>query len=166
MSRTIAIIGSRETPEDQLKKLEQIAEFFAKRGWTLRTGGSWGADQAAFNGFSKVNGKIELYLPYQGFNEHKGILWSQENWDEAAKQHPYWETMSLNGKLFHSRNVSIALGLDNKSPADCIVAWTEGGEEVGGSMMVLKLGRLNKIPLFNLGSKTGLTKLRKFCKKL
>lgn len=166
MNKIIAIIGSRETPEDQLEKLEQIAEFFAKKEWTLRTGGSWGADQAAFNGFSKVNGKIELYLPYQGFNEHRGILWSQENWDEAAKQHPYWETMSLNGKLFHARNVSIALGLDNQSPVDLMVSWTPEGEEVGGSMMCLKLARLNKILSFNLGSKTGLTKLRKFCKKL
>jgi len=166
-NKIIAIIGSRETPNDQLKKIEQIAEFFAKKGWILRTGGAKGADEFGLKGFKKVPGsKVELYLPWQGHENHKGILWSKENWDEASKHHPHWETMSLNSKIFHSRNVSIALGLDNKSLPDLMVSWTENGEEIGGSMMCLKLARLNKILSFNLGSKTGLTKLRKYCKKL
>jgi hypothetical protein len=168
MSKIISIIGSRETPKDQLAKLTEIAEFFAKKGYILRTGGSWGADQAALDGFLKVpNSKVELYLPWQGFNDHYNkILWSQENWDLAATYHPKWDELKLNNKIFHARNIGIILGLDNRSPSNLTVCWTPEGKEVGGSATGIKCSVDNKIPVFNLGLKTGLTKLRKYCKKL
>lgn len=168
MSKVIAIIGSRETPETELVKIGQIAEFFAKKGWILRTGGCKGPDDAALAGFRKViNSKVELYLPWEGHEDHyNGIAWSQENWNEAAKLHPHWETMKLNSKIFHSRNVAIALGVDNESLADVVVCWTEGGEAVGGSAMCINLAKQHKIKLFNLGAPKDLDKLRKFCKKL
>lgn len=168
MNKTVAIIGSREAPESELVKIGQIAEFFAKKGWVLRTGGAIGCDSAGLAGFRKVAGsKIELYLPWQGYEDHYGgILWSQENWNEAAKLHLHWDTMKLNSKIFHSRNVAIALGVDNEQPADVVVCWTLNGEAVGGSAMVISVAKQRKIKLFNLGESKGLDKLRKFCKKL
>jgi hypothetical protein len=166
MSKIISIIGSRETPSEILSQLTVISEFFAKNKWTLRTGGAVGADDAGLMGFKKVkDSTVELYLPWQGYNEHyNGILWSQENWNEASKHHPVWDELSLNSKIFHSRNIAIALGVTNQVFTDVVICWTLEGEEKGGSAMVIKLAKLHKIPLFNLGNKMGLTKLRKWCK--
>lgn len=168
MNKIISIIGSRDAPPDILTKIEEIARFFAKKGWTLRTGGSTGADKAGRQGFAKAGkeSNIELYLPWQGFNEHRGILWSQENWNLAAEYVGYWDELKLNHKIFHSRNISIILGLDNVSPSDLTVCWTPEGKEVGGSATGIIVSKDKGIPLFNLGTKTGLAKLRKFCKKL
>ena len=109
---------------------------------------------------------MEIYLPWQGFNDKRGILWSQENWDAAKDYVPHWDELKLNHKIFHARNVSILMGLDGKTKSDILVGWTENGEEIGGSATALRCARLNKIPVYNLGSKTGLTKIRKFCKTI
>lgn len=162
MNKIISIVGSRETPEDQLAKIQEIAQFFAKKGWILRSGGSWGADEAGLSGYIKANKQenVELYLPWQG------ILWSQANWDEAAKFHPVWNDLKLNHKIFHARNISIILGLDNQTLADLVVCWTPEGKAVGGSATGIVCAEKNKIKVFNLGSKTGLTRLRKYCKNI
>jgi hypothetical protein len=168
MTKIVSIFGSREgfAPDDSLK-IGQIAEFFAKKGWVLRTGGAVGVDEIGLNGFKKItNSKIELYLPWQGYNNHKGILWSQANWDFAAERHPHWQTMNLNSKIFHSRNVSLILGLNNDEPSDLAICWTPGGEEVGGSATGILIAREYKIKIFNLGEKTAINKLRKYVKSM
>jgi predicted Rossmann-fold nucleotide-binding protein len=60
-------IGSRDTPADVLELIESLARGFAARGWTLRTGGSPGADQAFYRGAVAAHGRVELYLPWPGF---------------------------------------------------------------------------------------------------
>lgn len=167
MSKIISIIGHRDSPPEILETIGKIAEFFAKKGWILRTGGAEGVDEAALEGFQRIaNSKVELYLPWQGYNDHRGLLWTQENWNEAAKHHPKWDTLKGTVKQLHARNMSIILGLDNKTLSDLIVAYTRNGEEVGGTATGLRCGKAHDIPIYNLGAKTGLTKLRKFCKKL
>lgn len=169
MNKIISIFGARETPPEICTTIKAIAEFFAKRGYIIRSGGAKGADEAGRLGALKVNGaKLELYLPWKGYNDlySSHIEWSQENWNLAAKYHPHWDTMSLNSKIFHARNVGIILGRDCQTPSDLAVCWTLNGEEVGGSAMGIRVSNEFNVPLFNLGAKTGLTKLRKFCKKL
>jgi len=165
MNKLISIIGHRDSPPDILEKIEQIAEFFAKKGWTLRSGGADGIDSAGERGFDKAGGKKEIYLPWKGFNENKSQLqWSQENWKEASKHHDYWDGLKMSVKQLHSRNMSIILGLDNKTPSDIVVAYTADGKEVGGTATGLRCAVAHDILIFNLGAKTGLTKLRKWCK--
>jgi hypothetical protein len=167
MRKIISIIGHRKSPPEILETIEKIAEFFAKKGWILRSGGAEGVDFFAEKGFDKAGGKKEIYLPWKGFNDNKSQLqWSQQNWNEASKHHDNWVNLKMAVKQLHSRNMAIILGLDNKTPSDLIVAYTVDGEEVGGTSTGLKCGRAHDIDIFNLGSKTGLTKLRKFCKKL
>lgn len=163
MSKFLTIFGSRKTPPDVIETLEKIADFFSKKGYVLRSGGADGADSVV----TRANGKKEIYLPWKGFNGvYDGILWSQANWDAAHNYHPVWDSLSANVKCLHARNVSLCLGLDNQTPSELAVCWTPNGEEIGGSATAIRICKDRKIKLFNLGAKTGLTKLRKFCKKL
>jgi hypothetical protein len=135
----------------------------------LRTGGSTGCDESARQGYIKAGfeDKIELYLPWQGFNGHYGgILHSQTNWKTASEHVKHWDTLKLNHKIFHARNAAIITGSDGVNDCNLTVCWTENGETVGSSATSILISLARKIPVFNLSSKTGLTKLRKFCKKL
>jgi len=167
MTKIVSIIGSRETPKDVLETISAISEFFARKVWIIRTGGAKGADEAAFSGANKVkNAKIELYLPWAGYNDlyEYHVEWGQLNWDLAAQYHPTWDKLNLNSKIFHARNVGIILGRENKTPADLVVCWTPNGEETGGTAMGIKTAKKYNIKIFNLGKKNEINKLRKFCK--
>jgi predicted Rossmann fold nucleotide-binding protein DprA/Smf involved in DNA uptake len=167
MSKYISIIGHRDSPPEILEKIAQIAEFFAKKGWILRSGGADGVDSAAESGYDKVGGLKEIYLPWKGFNENKSQLeWTKANWDEAAKFHPRWSELKGAVKQLHARNMAIILGLDNNTPSDLVVAYTLNGEMVGGTSTGLRCAAAHDIKVFNLGSKTGLTRLRKYCKNI
>jgi hypothetical protein len=168
MTKIISIFGSRDCPADVLEIVEKIAGFFAKKGWTLRTGGAIGCDEAGRIGFVNAGkeNNIELYLPWQGYNNHyNGILHTPENWKLASEYVGHWDTLKLNHKIFHARNIAMFMGPDNKSPSDLAVCWTPEGEKVGGSATGIAVCEKNNIKLFNLGDKKSLTKLRKYCKK-
>lgn len=47
-------IGSRETPAEILEIFEHLGAWFAKKGYTLRSGHADGADAAFENGCSSV----------------------------------------------------------------------------------------------------------------
>ena len=65
-------IGSRNTPPDIKDLMKVIAEKLAEKGFTLRSGSSPGADIAFEKGALEGGGKIELYLPFSGFQNHSG----------------------------------------------------------------------------------------------
>jgi len=161
-------IGSRETPTEILVVMYKIAKFLAEKGYTLRSGGADGADYHGFEvGCDSVNGNKEIYLPWRGFNESKSeLLWTQEAWDLAATIHPVWDRLKLGAKQLHARNCHQVLGQDLKTPSLFLVCYTENGEQKGGTATALKLAEKNNVIIFNLGSKTGLTRLRKYCKTL
>jgi hypothetical protein len=60
-------IGSRRTPPEILSLMRQTAAALAARGYTLRTGGAGGADQAFLEGAGGPLGQVELFLPWPGF---------------------------------------------------------------------------------------------------
>jgi hypothetical protein len=158
-------IGSRSTPLPILEKMQEIARFLASKGYTLRSGGASGADKDGFEaGCDSVGGKKEIYLPWLGFNNSESkLLWTKPDWDIAEKFHPRWEYLKLGAKQLMARN-TCQLGINAEIMSEFVVCWTEGGKEVGGTAQALRIAREYKIPIFNLGDKTGLTKLRKWCK--
>jgi len=106
-------------------------------------------------------------LPWQGYNNHyNGILHTPENWEAASKHVSHWDRLKLNDKIFHSRNIGLILGSDNQTFSDLAICWTPEGKEIGGSRTGILVCKDRGIPLFNLGQKTSLTKLRKYCKNL
>jgi len=153
-------IGARKTPEELLPKLTAAAASLAEAGVGLRSGGSWGADQAFYDGWQKV-GKdelVEVFVPYSGFrgfvSTHGNRVFgppSKEARALAREFHPNWANVGDTGRMYLARNGYQVLGPDLKSPSDFVLCWTPGGEEIGGTAQAIRVARGHGIPVINLG---------------
>lgn len=144
-------IGSRKTPANVCGYMRAKAREYADLGYTLRTGGADGADNAFLNGCRDANGHLELYLPWKGFNGHMaGFLPSKDAFELAAKYHPAWNNLTFGGRALHARNMHQVLGQLLNDPVDFIMCWTEDGGPSGGTGQALRLAADYKIRVINL----------------
>lgn len=140
-------IGSRETPQEILNRIELITSWLAKQGWHCRTGDAYGADLAFTNGCKRGGGKLSVYSPDMNL---------QEWWfDMAQKNHPAWHKCSLRAKKLHARNTPIILGnvitpFGFPQKSKFVVCWTKDGKATGGTGQGIRLANAYKIPVFNL----------------
>ncbi len=178
--RTYAGIGARETPPAALRLIENLATQLADAGWTLRTGLSPGADQAFHRGALRAGGRIELYLPWRGFEQAarasdaalRGNHSENKNhFDEmvvvrgeptagacrlASSFHPAWRRLSREERLLRSRDVHEVLGAGLDDPVDFVVCWTRDGSldgaspAAGGTGQALRVAHDRRVPVFNL----------------
>ena len=151
-------IGSRKTPERILQLMSKIAQRLAQLGYTLRSGGAQGADQAFERGHS---GKKEIYyaFPYSVKIDHQIFpLVPDESLRLVKILHPAWGRLSAKAQAFLARDNHQVLGADLKSPIDFVVCWTEDGCEshsersikTGGTGQAISLADRWGIPVFNL----------------
>lgn len=79
-------------PDDILDLMRAVAEELARHGMILRSGGADGADSAFEEGCRRVNGKMEIYLPWRGFNGNHSPLFlvGDDAMEVAAEHHPAW----------------------------------------------------------------------------
>jgi hypothetical protein len=157
-------IGSRETPPEIISKMEEIGRAFAEAGWILRSGAAPGADSAFERGASAADGRMEIFLPWKGFEGHRSTLFQppEEAHGIASRLHPGWSRLSQGKRKLHARNVQQILGENLDSPSRLVVCWTAGGEPVGGTATGINLASERGIPIFNLGSRDSLAKLREW----
>lgn len=160
-NKIYAGIGSRETPEDVLQKMKVIGHQLGYHGWRLRSGHAPGADKAFEEGCKMVGGKMEIYLPWDGFegarqdNEHyftgfKSVELEQSATHIAAHFHPAWHRCSQGAKKMHTRNVQQVFGRDLVQPVDLVICWTKGGRRAGGTGQALRVAANYEIPIFDL----------------
>jgi hypothetical protein len=145
-------IGSRATPTEIIDKQIEIAEELAKEGWTLRSGGADGSDAAFETGFKRVNGTMEIYLPWKKFNKNTSSLYlvSDDAKTIAERIHPAWNACSHGARLLHGRNVYQVLGLTLNIPSNLVICWTMDGKISGGTRTALMLARENDVPIINM----------------
>lgn len=169
-------VGSRETPDDILNVMSKTAYKLASLGWTLRSGGAKGADSAFEEGWwnhYKDTGQgsdlAEIYLPYDGFNYHRGDPAYPYNVLVEHKPtlitagliastiHPNWDAVvnasSDFGFKAHSRNVFQVIGTDFSTPSKMLIAWTKltkAGEPMGGTATAINLAKRYGVEVFNL----------------
>jgi hypothetical protein len=144
-------IGSRETPTNVCKEMTGIARVLESFGYTLRSGGAGGADEA----FEKGADNAEIFLPWDGFRgryiDHKRFLiWIPEAKKIAATIRKDFKEMGSRSKRFHTRNVHQVLGQDLNTPSKFLICWTKDGKPSGGTATAMKLARRHKIPVINL----------------
>lgn len=174
MSKTLyyAGIGSRETPVDIISQMMDIATELAKHGWVLRSGHADGADQAFETGCVQGNGKMEIMLPWKGFNKapfnnpsyivpHN----SKELEDFTASFHPAWHRCTRAAKLLHMRNSWQILGEHTNAQVEMVICWTKGGKRGGGTGQALRIAEFYKIPIFDLALPETVDKLTEFVNK-
>lgn len=169
-------IGARKTPDQTLRRMRRIAARLAELGWTLRTGGAQGADQAFLDGALRAGGEVELYLPRPGHNGHYPSRYAPRvriserppaaAYELAARHHPRWGRLSDFVRALHARNAQILLGPDGVSePVRFVIAWTEGGRVVGGTGMSLRMARAAGIPVVNLYDQGALDAIARLVKQ-
>lgn len=147
-------IGSKETPEDILALMRGIAKMLAERGYTLRSGGADGADDA-FEYATPGMVHMEIFLPWKGFNGRVDTMRLTEHEIATArslaeKYHPNWLACSEGAKKLHTRNVMQVLGRTCDSPSQFVVCWTKNGKAIGGTGQALRIAEDKKVPIYNL----------------
>jgi hypothetical protein len=128
-------IGSRETPDDILALMRKIAYKLAKLGMVLRSGGADGADTAFQEGCIEADGKMEIYIPWNGFNNysngHKGailvtdpkVILGAE--DKVRRYHPAPKSLTIGGRKLMMRNAYQVLGGNLNKPSAFVLCWTK-----------------------------------------
>lgn len=147
-------IGSRKTPKDILDVMANYAYVAGRHGWVLRTGGAPGADQAFERGAKLGDCKIEMYLPWPGFENHSYATLDEpadEAYEIAKRYHPAWGRLSHGAKKLIARNTHQVLGETLDDPATLVVCWTEGGKMKGGTAQALRIAEDYSIPIKNMG---------------
>ena len=164
--KVITIIGSRETPQLELEFIEEMAEKFAIAGWILRSGAAKGADKAGENGFDRMRGEKEIYLPNKGFMGSTSYLIAPEfpNWKNAVALmsylHPNPKAVKAKPLTMNllARDVYQILGAHLNKPSDLVLCYTPNGELKGGTALALRVCQWYKeetgseIPIINIGS--------------
>ena len=152
---TYAGIGSRATPPSTLRDMTTMAGWLAKTGWHLASGGADGADSAFAAGAPA--GQRTLYLPWPGYNGHRGPDCVVPGRSElaactglAARLHPAWNRCSPAARKLHARNAAIVLGPRLDRPVHAVVCWTPNGAVAGGTGMALRIAAERAIPVLNL----------------
>jgi hypothetical protein len=142
-------IGSRETPSDILHKMSEIAKFLEEKGYTLRSGGADGADQA----FSDVVTNAEIWIPWASFytNEKHVVKVISES-DRSAfasvdQFHPSGKYLKPAVRKLMARNFRQVIGEEDSS---FIICWTKDGKDSGGTGQAIRIARYYKIPVINL----------------
>ncbi len=157
MSKLIyAGFGARDTPEDVLKEMRYLAHNLAQMGYTLNTGGAFGADEAFRLGAIQGKGKVELYLPWRRFNNHSGGIYNYRDfeYDVAAEHHPNWIACSTGTRKLMTRNAAMILSQCNHSPLAFAVCWTKNGKTIGGSGHTIRVAKAEKVIVYNYGDYT------------
>lgn len=160
MLKYYAGIGSRETPENIKSIMSRVATGLESMGWTLRSGGAHGADEAFEDGVQLAENK-EIYLPWGGYNgrvSSKGVFVGYVSTEVqmqamsiAEECHPNWAACSPGARMMHARNVCQVLGRNLNEPIKFVCCWTVGGRRGGGTGQALRLATKLGIPIYDLG---------------
>ena len=175
MAKYYTGVGSRETPTVILDLMREVGEMLAARGWTLRSGGAKGADQAFELGWLDwyLNQKpmpkeprAEIYLPWNGYEKHDegacfgaNILPREEDAITqrarmiASSIHPNWMACKQGAQKMHTRNVFQVLGQDLNTPSTFLIAYAKEdkhGNPKGGTATAIRLAKENGVKVYNL----------------
>jgi len=153
-------IGSRETPQEILKLMNQIGFLLAQNNVTCRTGAALGADQAFANGANMGGGKIHLSIPWGSYEQKwintliPSLLEIQvldPNADTDAMlsvkhHHPYHDKLKQGAIKLHARNWLILY------EADYVICYTSDGNAKGGTGQGIRIAEASGKYVYNLGN--------------
>jgi hypothetical protein len=153
-------IGSRAAPAPVLAIAQALGWHLAKAGWTLRSGAADGCDRAFEAGAREAGGTLELFLPWNGYNNSTDGTFDipKSAYDLAASLHPTWTELSQGIQKMHASSCQQTLGHHLDEPSAFSICWTQDGCEserartrkTGGTATGIVLAERNSIPLFNL----------------
>lgn len=151
-------IGSRSSPNDILSMMEMLGALLARKGFCLRSGGADGADSAFERGADSVGGAKQIFIPWKGFNGHKGEVYPlpSATADMVRKYHPAPHKLTKAAMTLHARNCQQVLGPNLDSLSSFVLCWTPDGKIIGGTATAIKIALDHNIKVINLGNPTDL----------
>lgn len=157
---TFSGIGSRKTPSDIAEQQRKVARALATFGLILRSGGADGSDTNFEEGYKDVSGKMEIWLPWPGFNKRQGdkYLPQPKHFALAETLHPAWQYLKRGPRALHARNTGQILGMDTMTPVAFVLCWTPDGAQTekqvtvdtGGTGTAIRLADRMGIPVINM----------------
>lgn len=129
-------IGSRNAPQEFQDIATELAKELAEVGFTLRSGGANGMDQAFEDGADLK----EILKPADATK--KAI-------DYASNFHPAWYNCNNYVRKLHGRNAQIILGKNLDSPVLFVLYWSFNDKK-GGTALGLSIARANNIPVIKV----------------
>lgn len=129
-------IGARKTPIDILALMSSISRKLEIEGWTLRSGGAFGADSSFADG---VKEKAEIWLPRSNFvknpnpkHTYKVVKTDDvEAYESVTKYHPNPKALGAFSFQLMARNYRQLVGLNNPN-SKFVICWTPDGQLCGG----------------------------------
>lgn len=172
-------VGSRDTPEHILMLMKDVAHELAVEGYTLRSGGADGADISFEYGADEVNGKKEIYIPWDDMKTEHGRIYrhnsrdvfkldlspkKEEAMEMASEIHPAWDKCSKGAQSLHARNMFQVLGYSLDKPSSFLLCYAivQGSSVKGGTRSAFECAKRNGIPVFNLYNEEVIERLLKF----
>lgn len=161
--KAYAGIGSRNIPISIKVLFKRIAYELALDGYTLRSGHAGGSDMNFEEGCDYADGRKEIYLPWNRFNnsDSKLIVEKGKAYEIAERFHPYWYNLSEGAKSLQARNSHQILGWDLETPVRFVICYTKNGEMVGGTAQALRIANHYNIPIFNAGKYDDIQTIKK-----
>jgi hypothetical protein len=167
-------IGSRATPGQYLNKIADIAKYFSKLGWRLRSGAAEGADNQWERNWDNFN--LEVYLPWTPFNGRDAsnsiryVVVSKHEIVTQARNilkeiHPAYDKLTQGALKLHTRNIYQILGDTLDQPSDLVVYYApvdKQGKVLGGTATAVALAKQHNIPTYNIGIKEELDSFRQW----
>ena len=160
--------GNKEAPSEILVQMKRLTKELECFGFTLRTGGMEGPDEA----FESVATNIELHLPWKDFNNKasKFTFNTPEANGVAKMHHPAYDGLKPFIQAFLAKNARLVMGKDMKSRAMFVICWSEDGAETtsektsrtGNVGHIIAIACSSKIPVFNLGKRDAEERLKKY----
>jgi len=124
--------------------MTQAAVKLAGEGFTLRSGGAKGADQAFEMGARSCGVGSEIFRPNDAHGDHAAHAL-------GLKYHPAWIRLPTYHKLLHARNGYIVLGRGLGDPVQFLICWTRNASAQGGTGQAIRIAHGYKIPVLDLG---------------
>ena len=166
--KAYAVICNPDCPEDVLAQMRNVGLRLDADGWTLRTAGGVGAEEA----FEKSTENKEVYIPWRNFNNRDSKLsrnLPQAN-DVVRPFAPSFDTLKPAVQTIIASKAHTVLGKDLKNPVRFMLTWTLDGCEsaanktakTGFAGVSIALASSLKIPVFNLKNPNALTRLQQY----
>lgn len=147
-------IGSSIIPLLELRLIANLGEALARCGFTLRGGGTPGADLAFEVGCDRAGGRKQISLPWEGLNDSLSRFCLPSTSAEffASFVHSNWSSCSEETKMCHARSCHQILGEDLNDPVDLVLFWApkKRGAISDETAFAVNLARKMGIPAFNL----------------
>jgi hypothetical protein len=165
----IAVIGSRDIPNEYYDKLADIVRVLQRR-YIIRSGGANGSDHVVTEYVAAH--RRQIYIPWDGFNglydsSQTGVINAQKltsknlSYELAEKYHPYWHNLKDGAKRLMARNSHQVMGMDMETPVDFIVCYTKSGKATGGTGQAIRIAEKMNIPVYNIKNEEDYKKLKK-----